>query len=549
MTAVAISPDGETVASASLDKTLRFWDARLGDLKRTIANPDPLNAIAYLPDGRLVAATGSPAAGFVKIWDAATGRMRETWPGHQSTAWSVAVSADGAFIASGDATGTILVRNSSTGAVAATLKRHVAAVTALAFSPDVRSLASGSLDESLIIWDTKTWQPRHILSERDGRILAVAFSRDSKLVADGTQWTRRDGATGVIAMMGTVKMWDATTGKLKTKLPDHGHGVFGLTFSPQADLLAARSFAGYTADLKGSQDEILFWDSGTGGLVDKLVVSNGQAMSLAFSPDGRTLAAGEYDQTVRVWNVDRILAKRAASSGSAPTGRATGASTTGGGTTGLLAVKSAPDPPSAPTRAPRPGELDLGDGRFAPERWDISGTASIDAGALRFDLSSSGIQAVRATSRLSLSGDFDLRLTYSLEEYDARAGYSFEVAIVSRPADSFMLDPMQLANMPAVRVGRTGVQGQNLCFAKSDSDINARAVPSAGRQGIFRIQRRGNEWTVAQFDDVRNEWTAVGNVTRQLSPSVGIELTAARTGSAGLKMTARSLQVSLFGAK
>lgn len=132
--------------------------------------------------------------------------MRETWPGHQSTAWSVAVSADGAFIASGDATGTILVRNSSTGAVAATLKRHVAAVTALAFSPDGRSLASGSLDESLIIWDTKTWQPRHILSERDGRILAVAFSRDSKLVADGTQWTRRDGATGVIAIMGTVKM-------------------------------------------------------------------------------------------------------------------------------------------------------------------------------------------------------------------------------------------------------------------------------------------------------------------------------------------------------
>ena len=531
---VAFAPDGSTVASSGEDKTIRFWDLATGTLKRTITHPShSINAIAYSPDGESVAGATSQLGqpGAVQVWNAITGRLTANYTGHDTGVAAVAYAPDGQTLASGDYRGTIMLWTTRTGEIRARLNRHVSSVTSLAFSPDGRWLVSGSDDRAAIIWNVTTGEPRYVLREHDGKVLSVAFSRDGRWVATGTQHTSGNAYGGTVSIMGTVKIWDAATGSLKTTLPQHGHGVFALGFSPTADVLACRSSAGYTADLSRVEDNILFWDSETGRLIDKLTINNDQTMAVAFSRDGRTLAAGGVDRAVRVWTLDRILAKRV--------------STAPGGSSAAIPVVRNPvvlpnTPAPAGERDPRPGELDLTGGRFAPDQWDLSGNAGIDNGALRIDIPAGGQPTVRAASRQRVSGDFDMRVSYSLDQYDPGGGFIFQLSVVSRPGNAVLLDPSQIAALPSVKIARASMQGGDFCFSAA-GESDGQAVMAGGRGGTLRVERRGDDWTFSQLDASTNSWTLVGKLSRSLGKDVGIDLMAARNGSSALKITVGSI--------
>uniref|UniRef100_A0A0D2XSJ5 NACHT domain-containing protein n=1 Tax=Fusarium oxysporum (strain Fo5176) TaxID=660025 RepID=A0A0D2XSJ5_FUSOF len=125
------------------------WNACLQTLE---GHCDSVNSVAFSADGQRLASGSIDKT--VKIWDAATGAYIQTLEGHAASVNSVVFSADGQRLASGSDDKTIKVWDAATGACLQTLEGHRNSVRSMAFSADVQRLASGSDDKTIKVWDT-----------------------------------------------------------------------------------------------------------------------------------------------------------------------------------------------------------------------------------------------------------------------------------------------------------------------------------------------------------------------------------------------------------
>jgi WD40 repeat protein len=186
---VAFSPDGKLLASGATDGLICLWDVAGGRKVRELTGHSP--ACAYLtfsPDGHTVVAGGKD--GTVNRWDADTGQPKEPWHWHVGEVRPVAYSPDGRLLASGGKDGTVQLLDAATGKRQHPFK-GIRFVTNLAFSPDGRTLAavSDAPDATLRLWDVETKEAR-VLTGHTGNILGLSFHPGGKLVAtaalDGT---------------------------------------------------------------------------------------------------------------------------------------------------------------------------------------------------------------------------------------------------------------------------------------------------------------------------------------------------------------------------
>jgi WD40 repeat protein/serine/threonine protein kinase len=288
-TALAFSPDSESLISGSKDQIIRAWDARAGlELRNLKVQGYELTSFVFSPDGRRLACPVSrrlPSGNYdetIRILDTRTGQILHELKGNRGHILpnSLAFSPDGRWLASGGVTGFIWIWDIRTGQLLHEFKGHAYGITCVAFSPDGRQLASGSQDHNVRVWDAQTGTELLVLKGHTDGILSVAFSPDGERLASGSEDK-------------TIRVWEAFPTQDLLQLKKPGSGSIGdnrcIAFSPDGQWLASGSYDGI----------VRIWDALTGQVLHEL---KGHAVSLVFSPDSQRLAAGGADKIIHVWD-------------------------------------------------------------------------------------------------------------------------------------------------------------------------------------------------------------------------------------------------------
>lgn len=275
---VAFSPDGQTLASAGNDGAILLWnvESQMRLAPPLTAHKSPIFHIAFSPDGRTLASADRD--GVILLWDLATAQIHRRLTEHAWPISGLAFSPDGTRLASSDIFNQTLLWNPATGKPVNTALSGTDAV----FSPDGSTLALSQPDHSILLWDLEREEPRgSALRGHTNGLLALAFTPNSRTLASAG-WDR------------SIRLWDVTTGQ-QIALPLRGHkdAVLDLAFSP--DGLRLISAAG----------EIVVWQLNTGPRLSRRLIGDATYVTdVAFSPNGQLIAASRRDMSdVALWDL------------------------------------------------------------------------------------------------------------------------------------------------------------------------------------------------------------------------------------------------------
>ncbi len=285
---VTFSPDGQNLASASRDQTIKIW-RRDGSIIQTLkAHSDSVTSVSYSPDGQTLVSSSFDKT--VLLWrkNPNTGLFNpnpdKILEGHSDYVFNVDFSHDGQLLVSSSKDGTAKIWNQD-GSLVRTLKGHQGWVQFAIFSPDGQFIATAGEDKTIKIWRRDGTLLRTLQVHKKG-VTALAFSPNGQMLASGSKDT-------------SVKLWRFLGNKDNLQvlphktLQKHTNTVWSLNFTPDSQEV-----------ISGSDDNTInHWNIG-GSLIRTLKGHNDAVVSVAISPDNKILASASYDKSIKLWSLD-----------------------------------------------------------------------------------------------------------------------------------------------------------------------------------------------------------------------------------------------------
>jgi WD40 repeat protein len=356
ITSLAFTPDGRLLAVGASTSPLRLWDVATG--KRVYELPERgVTAVDFSKNGKALAAGGCD--GLVRIWDVATGKEQPRPSPLRGEVTSLVFSADGKRLVTRNSGahswstgqymmgGCVCLWDAVTGKPLRQIQEVAkpsawASCHSLALLPDGRTLLAAASEDSLGFWDLEAGQAIRRLSFAKTPVYSFALSPDGKLlaaevfdphdyrislreVASGKEvraltasWKQGgrgsgqaefspDGQTLAVGRGRTAYLWDIHTGKKRRGLGGHNHPVGAIAFSPDGKLLASCEVEELRAGSRRMdyilQKDVRVLDVATGKQLVLIEGRQGDFSSIAFSPDGRVLAAANTWGLIRLWEV------------------------------------------------------------------------------------------------------------------------------------------------------------------------------------------------------------------------------------------------------
>ena len=199
------------------------------------------------------------------------------------------------------------------------LREHQGRGWRVAFSPDGKLIASANATGTLYLWDAKT--EKLLRTIEDGPEYSsfgcMAFSPDGRIIATGgsriitKDGPARKGTVNNVSITmdgwitdGIVRLWDTQTGEHIRTLTGQAERVNSVAFSPDGTTIAAGDSLTLTADSQGRNPTVHLWDARTGKLLRTLKGHRHRIQSVAFSPDGKLIASGGDSAPIRLWDVN-----------------------------------------------------------------------------------------------------------------------------------------------------------------------------------------------------------------------------------------------------
>lgn len=305
---LAIAPDGETLVSASDDKTIRVWDWRSGVTLRTIrgqigpGNEGKVHAIDIAPDGQTLAAGGyfgpgigdRPPYGDVRLFDLRSGRLVQVLGGHDYAVHDLDFSPDGTLLAAGGGDGIVRIwqQPSEAGGTWTEAREPLDAdswrIERLGFVAGGSRLVALTQDNGLRLWDVTTGDEVDVPDAeelRDVPLQALAVSPDGGLFATS-------------ATNGRLHLWDAAGGTLVRELDNLGFRADAIAFAGDGRRLVVN--CGYRC---GSLNRSIVVDTQTGDIVSEYRGHDGSVTAVLSMSDGTRFAtAGGTAHEIHIWD-------------------------------------------------------------------------------------------------------------------------------------------------------------------------------------------------------------------------------------------------------
>jgi WD40 repeat protein len=276
------SPDGNLIASGSIDNTMRIWDVREARLLRTMhGHPFPILTLMFSPNGSFLITGSTDSIG--RVWRVSNGNLIGKLEGHAGWLNSLDISSDGAFIATCADDYTVRIWRFLDTKLIQTIDEGMSIVSQVAFTLDDNELAWSESNGNVRVWSLEgRWS--HLLNNSKNSATSIAVAPVGDMLVSG----HSDGS---------LEIWDLGSEELLYELSGHTNPVTSLSFSPDGKWLVSGSTDGRPR----------VWEFSAVGSIPRAIYildgHEGPVNSVSFSPDGSLIASGSDDHTIRLWTL------------------------------------------------------------------------------------------------------------------------------------------------------------------------------------------------------------------------------------------------------